>query len=487
MEIIGRCVGEASVDSVYFISTKMPKIGQFVILEYENQKVLGIIENVIRFNPALDEGIISEEAVKKIIDLEGEKYYIKGKIRLLGNIENLELPRIPPSPGTEIKEADKETLEKIFGKSEKSIKIGTLLTNKDVNVYLDVNKLVSRHLAILSITGAGKSNTVAIISSRLNELGGTILIFDMHSEYVNSDLKNKNIIQPKLNPLYLDAKEIAKLIKVTEEAFIQERYLRRAWQSAIKEIKDLKINLDIDQFFDRIISILEKDAKNVDASTKNSIFKVIAKLEDFLYRFKEILSFETPKITEQIKKGFINIVDLGEVDEDIADIFVSHTLRNILQERKSFKIKEKGLKFPIFIFLEEAHILAPKDRETLSNYFISRVAREGRKFGIGLCLVSQRPKSLNVDALSQCNNMIILKIVEPNDQKYIQSASELLTDDLIKQLPSLNVGEAIIIGPAIKLPALVKIDKFEGKLGGTDIDILKEWKKEEEKDEIALI
>ncbi len=484
---IGVCVGELSSNYVTFISTKMPKIGEYVILEYENQKVLGIIENLIRFNPFINEDLLNEEAIEKIIEL-GEETYIRGKIKILGNVENLEIPKIPPPPGTKVKIANKEILDKIFGKSEKSIKIGKLLTNENVEVYLDVNKLVSRHLAILSITGAGKSNTVAILSSRINELGGTILIFDMHSEYVKSDLPNKNIIPTKLNPLYLDALEVAKLIKVSEEAYVQERYLRRAWNKAIKEIKELKIKVEIEEFFDRVIEILEKEArsKEIDSSTRNSIYKVIAKLEDFLARYKEILDFEISKITERIKEKRINIIDLGDLDEDFADIIVSHTLRNILYEWKSMKIKEKTLK-PIFIVLEEAHILVPKERETLSCYYVSRIAREGRKFGIGLCLVSQRPKALNSDALSQCNNMIILKIVEPNDQKYIQACSELLTDDLIRHLPSLNVGEAIIIGPAIRLPALVKIDKFEGNLGGADIDIVSEWKKETKNYELELI
>jgi DNA helicase HerA-like ATPase len=71
--------------------------------------------------------------------------------------------------------------------------------------------------------------------------------------------------------------------------------------------------------------------------------------------------------------------------------------------------------------------------------------------------------------------MIILKLVEPNDQRYVQMASEILSQDLLEQLPSLNVGEAVIIGPSIKVPALVKIDEFEGKLEGTDPNVRKEW------------
>ncbi|MEM7818081.1 MAG: DUF87 domain-containing protein, partial [Candidatus Aenigmatarchaeota archaeon] len=156
--IIGRCVGDARIEEITFISTKMPEIGQYVILEYDDKKILGMIEDLIRFNPALDEELLSEEEVESIQKFE-KKYVIKGKIKILGDLENLRLPKVPPKPGTIVRIAEKSELEKIFGKSEKSINIGKLLTNEDVEVYLDVNKMISRHLAILSITGAGKSNT----------------------------------------------------------------------------------------------------------------------------------------------------------------------------------------------------------------------------------------------------------------------------------------------------------------------------------------
>ena len=134
-----------------------------------------------------------------------------------------------------------------------------------------------------------------------------------------------------------------------------------------------------------------------------------------------------------------------------------------------------SMRAPVFVVLEEAHILAPKDRPTMSKLWIGRIAREGRKFGVGLCLVSQRPKGLDVDSLSQVNNMIILKLVEPSDQRHVQQASEQLSEDLLRQLPALNVGEAVIIGPMLPFPAMVKIDKFEGRLGGSDINVLEEW------------
>jgi len=106
-----------------------------------------------------------------------------------------------------------------------------------------------------------------------------------------------------------------------------------------------------------------------------------------------------------------------------------------------------------------------KDR---SGYWINRIAKEGRKFGVGLGLVSQRPKELNPTVLSQMNTKIILRIVEPTDQKYILESSENVGEDLLQDLPQLSTGEAIVVGSSLPLPALVKIKKYDGVLGGED-------------------
>lgn len=486
MEVIGVCVGEAKVSSVTFVSDKMPKIGEYVVLEYDNHKVLGMVENVVRGNLSLPENIPDPNTVSKILELEGLKGYIKGKIKIIGDVNTLRIPRVPPSPGTKVYKADKETLEKIFGSS--GIKIGKLITQPDVSVYLDPNKMVSRHLAILSITGAGKSNTVAVITDELLKHNGTVLIFDMHSEYVDLHFKNgeKNIIPTKINPLKFSLREIGTLANIGKEAYVQFRYLKKAWNRAIEKIKGLEIPLTIDDFFGAVEKELEIMAKTNEINDDRSIYRVLAKIEDFVERFKDMIDFRFNDFVEQIKPGYVNIIDLGSVDEETADVIVSHCLKKILEQRKSFRKNNSGLKVPVFVILEEAHILAPRDRNTLSNYWIARIAREGRKFGIGLCLVSQRPKALSSDALSQANNMIILKLVEPNDQKYVQQSSELLSDELLAHLPSLNTGEAIIIGPMIKIPALVKIDLFEGKIVGKDPDVIKEWEEYARKEKQEL-
>ena len=202
-------------------------------------------------------------------------------------------------------------------------------------------------------------------------------------------------------------------------------------------------------------------------------------------------------ILSGIKMGYANVLDLSQVDESVASVLVSHILRNSLNRSKNAANtgnKKELLDNSVFFILEEAHILAPNRRDSDSKRWIQRVAREGRKFGLGLCLVSQSPKTVDHDALSQMNNMIILRLVEPEDQRHVQSASESLSQDLINQLPSLNVGEAIVLGLMSRIPTLVKIDEFKGRNHGDDMDIvshfadsLKKQEKELEDEENELL
>ncbi len=477
-EIIGYIIGEATTTRALFISKTIPKVGEYVLLKYDNKVVLGMVENLVRGSISLGDEINDTRIVEKISKLEGTKdHYIRGRIRILGDIEHLRIPRTPPPPATAVERASTDVLKKIFNPTDKGIRIGVLISNPEVPVYLDVNKMVTRHLAILAITGAGKSNTVAVIADGITRLGGAVLIFDMHSEYVDANFTGGvNLLLPRINPLNLHVTELMKLMRIGSEAYKQEYYFRKA-HSKVKSdvIKNPSLST-------KILEMLEEELRGfLDIEDykrdRHSILSIINKLDSLKEHYGEILDPLAPPVTYQLKLSRVNVLDLGSLDEEAADVIVSHYLRTILFGRKRYKTEGRGLNFPIFMVLEEAHILAPRDRETLSKYWISRIAREGRKFGLGLCLVSQRPKALDSDTLSQANNLIVLRLVEPSDQRYVQQASETLSEDLVEQLPALNIGEAVILGLMVKVPAIVKVDLFKGKISGGDIDVVSEWYK----------
>ena len=477
--VVGICVGETSLSEVTFISDKMPKVGEYVTIEYDGKKVLGMIENLIRGNDALNVDINDFKAIQKISRIGVDDNYIRGKVKILGDVnDNLKLPRTPVLPGTEIRLADKDTLNEIF-KVKNPIKLGSLVNQSDVEVNVEANPILSRHLAILAMTGAGKSNTVSVLIDQMLGYDVPVFVFDMHGEYVGADFPNGevNVIRPKINPIYMSFHEIKKLVNIPSNGYIQERHFRRAFKEAREMVSDGTAHTN--NFLQMIYDILERDS--LEEGSDKQIVDVMNKIDDSMDRYSNIFDNNIGNILTSIKIGHANVLDLSQSDESIANVLVSHIMRNALQMRKNavHGKDKKTLDFPVFFVLEEAHILAPNKRDSDSKRWIQRVAREGRKFGLGLCLVSQSPKTVDHDALSQMNNMIILRLVEPEDQRHVQSASESLSQDLINQLPSLNVGEAIVF-------TLVKIDQFKGRIHGDDMDIVSYFAdiKQKEEDEI---
>ena len=489
--VVGICVGETSLTEVTFISNQMPKVGEYVTMEYDGKKVLGMIENLIRGNDALNVDINDFKAIQKISKIGVDDNYIRGKVKILGDVnDNLKLPRTPTLPGTEIHLADKEILEEIF-KVKNPIKLGSLVNQRDVDVNVDANPILSRHLAILAMTGAGKSNTVSVLIDQLLTYNVPVFVFDMHAEYRDATFPNGevNVIQPKINPLYMSFTEIKNLANIKGSAYVQERFFRKAFYEAKDVISGGRENKrDFIQIIHDILTRWQKDDETYSSSDRSTIADVLNKVEDLQEKYYNLFDTYKGNILNSIKIGHVNVLDLSQSDENVAEVLVSHIMRNSLKYRKNsvHKNSDKTLDFPVFYILEEAHILAPAKRDSSSKFWIQRVAREGRKFGLGLCLVSQSPKTVDHDALSQMNNMIILRLVEPEDQRHVQSASESLSKDLVNQLPSLNVGEAVILGLACKVPVLAKIDEFKGRRHGGDLDIISELKEftKKEADEI---
>ena len=488
--MIGRCIGETSLIEVSFISKEMPQVGEYVTLEYDGKVILGMIESMVRGSVSLNNEIYDPDTIAKIREIEGDDYYIKGNISILGDVnDNLKLPRTPAPPGTPIYPAPSEVLDKIFH-IENSLKLGHLINNEDVEVGVDINKMVSRHLAILAMTGAGKSNTVSVIIDGLLEYNGCMLIFDMHSEYVDAEFTNGevNVIQPMINPQYMEFSEIKKLANIPSNAPLQERYFRRAFNEARRLVKEGTASTA--DFIELLYKILDNwyNDEDYDASNKKNIMDVINKIEDLNVKYDRLLNVNIGDFLTQIKPGMANVLDLGQVDENMAEVLVAHVLRRSLRSRKQYvrHNDNDALSYPLFFVVEEAHILAPQNRSSNSKYWITRIAREGRKFGLGLCLVSQSPKSVDAETLSQANNMIILRLVEPKDKRHVQTASESLSEDLVKQLPSLNIGEALVLGLMTKVPTLVKINEFKGRQRGGDLNIIEQWQTKKEDEEKAL-
>jgi DNA helicase HerA-like ATPase len=169
--------------------------------------------------------------------------------------------------------------------------------------------------------------------------------------------------------------------------------------------------------------------------------------------------------------GRLVIIDLQGISDDARQIIVALLSHEILQAAADKTDPTR----PCFLVYEEGHNFAPAGGQSISRSIIKRIAGEGRKFGVGFAVISQRPSKLDPDVTSQCNTLITMRIKNPDDQGFIKKSTEQLSQADIDELPALSTGEALISGRSIPAPLLVRVGYKALKHGGESPKILDEW------------
>jgi uncharacterized protein len=212
-----------------------------------------------------------------------------------------------------------------------------------------------------------------------------------------------------------------------------------------------------------------------DAKRKISGAKSAQKYIKQLVKMHVFTSAST-SIDAMLKPQHLSDVDLSGLSDEVAD-YIAYKILSDIYEKASNNESE----FPVFVFVEEAHRFIPYQGRTDSSRIIKKIAAEGRKFGVFLVIITQRPSKIHPDALSQCNSQIIMRIANPDDQEAIAKSSERLSQTLLEDLPGLNTGEAVVVGEMTRAPVMIKVKKRRTKEGGSDIDIVAKMKSAIEK------
>ena len=249
---LGFVVGESKPSVITVQSSRALPIGEYVIIEVKEGKIVGLVETSFVTSAALSDVRNYDEALEsiEIAELNKRDKSYTGKILILGFLEMLRkgkaiLPAIPPFPGTRVIKATKADLGEIFAPERNEwLKIGNLLRNQDIDSKINLNKIVSRHLGILAMTGMGKSNLVTLLASKIAALSGTVIIFDYHNDYADLDIPKINVIDAKINPRLLDAETLSEVLEIREGADIQQRILRKAFTTEVRESSSFWETLD---------------------------------------------------------------------------------------------------------------------------------------------------------------------------------------------------------------------------------------------------
>jgi len=411
-------------------------------------------------------------------------------------------PRLAPDQGEPVFLVPSEELRQIISSKVNepgSAHVGHLFYRPEgeVPVYLDVAELVSKHLAVLAATGSGKSYTVGVILEEImgRHNKGSVLVIDPHGEY--DTLLHMKMPTYAERLLDLDEDYVPEVKVITQKDFrIRISDLEFSdWHHVLKGASDKMIGILKD-----VINSLKHDGRVGRHYTLDDIIHGLTRsygdslvdessvrgLEWRLkeYGRKEIFSdSEHVPLKELFAPGQITVLQLPEVREEDQQLITSIILQRILKARV-WTMKQQvpsdsefHIDFPVFIVLEEAHRFSPAFGESRSKHILKTILSEGRKFGIGTCLVSQRPGKLDSDTLSQCLTQVIMKIINPTDQDNIKQSVEGITSDMLKELPSLTKGQAIIVGEAINTPVLVQVRQRYTRHGGASHDAPTEWLK----------
>lgn len=516
-DVLGRIAPNSTPVQADMIAYQgvVPKVGDYVVIEGDESDLLGMVSNVVRGALELERSDLLQanyyDTILKVVGSPSD--WLKATIRIIGKLVSGDLsglPRAPPPTGALVRRAPAELLQRIFAppSGKEGIKLGKLMTREDVTVHLDPDELISRHLAVLAVTGGGKSNSVAVILEEIVRMGGVAILFDVHSEYAGMSFDcphcEVEVVDPVLDPNTLSTEELGNLMRVTyDSAPKQFIYLKGAFRNAkellIRErlgeyLEKAEIEAEMDDLLAGIHAIIKlslyegRDADDpyllaYSPNDKSSIESLLAKVDFIRSKYGGVLRPTAGELADHLNYGKLVIVDLGQLDSDLTDVVVGKTLFTILHRAKAKRTGRGYLDFPtpVLAVLEEAHALIPSAEYTYTSQAAASIAKEGRKFGVGLCLVSQRPKRLNSDVLSQMVNKIILRVVEPEDQAYVRRATEFLSEEMTSYLPSLSVGEAVVVGPMVRIPALVKVRLFEGKRGGESLRAYEMWREGLEK------
>ena len=208
-------------------------------------------------------------------------------------------------------------------------------------------------------------------------------------------------------------------------------------------------------------------------SGSDNKWPIINKLE--LYEEMGLFSQTPTRLSDLVKEGQTSIIDLKGCDTDLQETLVNRVVRKLFEARKLGKVP------PMMLVVEEAHNFCPQQGVAKSSATLRTVAAEGRKFGLGLCVVTQRPAKIDKNVLSQCATQIILKLTSPNDIKAVAQSIEGFTEGMEDDIQGLPIGVALITGAKLSRPMIVEIRVRETKHGGEDVSIVSAKGKKEGK------
>jgi hypothetical protein len=466
-----------------------------------------------------------------------------------------------PTAGDEVHLVTLDDLNIIYGgfDEKNSIVVGNISVSESLPAKIDLDKIVTRHCAIIGSTGSGKSNTVAITLEAIARGGfksARILLIDPHGEYDDTLSKYSKVFKVKADgnkgqlelhiPFWaLPFDELMKSfpgnLNDQQRDYIRSKILEKKI-SSIQHLKNTpniaaitsdspipfslkQLWFELDDFERKTFkenrkpetAIIKKkgdpdklksneyepaspgggspflnfQAKGILGFLDGMRNRMLDQRFKFLYEPGTFIPDLTGKVTSDLDSLLIDwlghdrpitILDLSGIPSVVVSS-ISGSLLKIMYDSLFWaqNLPVGGRKQPLLLVLEEAHSYLKAGENSISSRTIQTIAKEGRKYGVGLLLVTQRPTELDETVLSQCGTLIALRMTNKGDRGHVSSAVQDELYDMVALLPSLRTGEGLIMGEGVKIPSRVKFEKISKAPKSADPNVSEEWRKDRPK------
>ena len=396
-----------------------------------------------------------------------------------------------PVPGTRVFPVDCEDLTQMFATASRPhIEVGTVYPTSDVRAALYIDALLGKHFALLGSTGTGKSTATALILHRICELApnGHIVMIDPHGEYAEA-FKEKGAIFDVGNlamPYWLMNFEEHCEVMVTSggdqrqaDCDILAKCLlaARARNRVAEGLGKITVDSPIPYLLTDLNSIIQNEMGKLDKAGNTAPYmRLKTKIDEiradprYNFMFSGMLVGDC--MAEFIARIFrlpgdgkpISIIDVSGVPSDIVSVVVAMLSRMVFDYAIWARSEEQH---PVLLVCEEAHRYVPSDNERGGRAvrgMLERIAKEGRKYGVSLGLITQRPSDLAEGVLSQCGTIIAMRLNNDRDKNFVKSAMPEGARGFLDSIPALRNREAIICGEGVSIPIRVSFDNLDSEM-----------------------
>ena len=457
------------------------RMGALVSLRGPESRVFGVVNALRRERDG--SGSQGERTVFEIQTL-GE-IPITGHNAAAGGFQR-GVSRYPPL-GAPVTTVTLRDLAKVYARPRTSnVHIGRLRHNQKVPAFVVTDSLLGKHFAVLGTTGAGKSCAVTVIlrSILAEHPKGHVVLLDPHNEYGSAFADMAELLNPsnlQLPYWLLNFEEIAHVlvgVEAGEQRFTQLAILKDAIVHAKRTMYPEDDYLTVDtpmpyRLSDLISALKEGMGKFNKADGAGPYLSLISRIESLRADRRYAFMFDSLTVRDNMRQILaqllripaggkpITIIDISGVPSEVVDVVVSVLFRLVFELAAW---SDRGSAPPVLLVCEEAHRYVPQDEVSAfapTKRVISRIAKEGRKYGVTLCLVSQRPSELAIGSLAQCNTVFALRLTNEHDQAFVARALPENARWLVDSLPSLNTQEAVVVGDGVTVPVHIRFNDLD--------------------------